>query len=159
MCVCVCVCVVQDPRGRSVGGSKVNCRWTEASSNLRCIKPCWPCGTYCWTPAGTSAASLQSLFSVFWKQTRNASEHLQDLSCAWVQDSDSSVFGRDGQPAAIAVEADRQQQRVRRVAVVDGHQNHSDRVPEHRACLGHIPEEDLKRDKVRVFLPGEFIWA
>lgn len=95
----------------------------------------------------------------FWKQTRNASEHLQDLSCAWVQDSDSSVFGRDRQPAAISVEADRQQQRVRRVAVVDGHQNHSDRVPEHCACLGHIPEEDLKRDNVRAFLLGEFIWT
>lgn len=80
--------------------------------------------------------------------------HLENLSRPRVQDSNPPVFGRDRQPAAVAVEADGQQQRVGRVAVVDGHQNHPDRVPEHRTYLGHVPEEDLgtKRDKVR----GEF---
>lgn len=150
---CISMRVLLGPRGRSVCGSRVSCRWTEASSVLRCIKPYWPCGTYCWTPAGTSVTSVPSTPS---DKMNTSQTHLENRSCPRVQDSNPSVFGRDRQPAAITVEADRQQQCVRRVAVVDGHQDHPDRVPEHRTHLGHIPEEDLGRKDTK---SGLFCWV
>uniref|UniRef100_A0AAX7VIU8 Acidic leucine-rich nuclear phosphoprotein 32 family member n=1 Tax=Astatotilapia calliptera TaxID=8154 RepID=A0AAX7VIU8_ASTCA len=32
----------EGPTGRSAGGSKMSCQWTEATSTPRCIKLCWP---------------------------------------------------------------------------------------------------------------------
>lgn len=62
----------------------------------------------------------------------NASEqHLENLSSPWVQDSDPSVSGGDGQPAAVAIEADGEEQCLGRVAVLDGHQDHSGRTSDH----------------------------
>lgn len=83
--------------------------------------------------------------------------HLEDSSRPWVQDSNPSVLGRDCQPAAVAVEADGRQQRLRRVAVVDRRQNHPNRVPEHYTYLGNIPEEDLgQKEGEAELLLGEF---
>lgn len=98
---------------------------------------------------GNASTRFTSCFHTIRQNDRFTNTNLEDLSCPRVQDSNPSVFGRDRQPAAVAVEADRQQQRVGRVAVVDGHQNHPDWVPEHRTHLGHVPEEDLetKRDQ------------
>lgn len=78
---------------------------------------------------------------------RNASEqHLEDLSGPRVQNSDSSVFGGDGQPAAVAIEADGEEQGLGRVAVLDGRQDHSGRTSDHRLGPGHVPEEDLDQE-------------
>ena len=73
----------------------------------------------------------------------SAAGHLEDPSAAWVQDPKTPVLGGRGQPAAVSTEADGQQQRLGRVALVDGPQQHPDRTPEKGARLGHVPQEHL----------------
>lgn len=68
-------------------------------------------------------------------QDRRSEAHLEDRPGPRVQDPDPSVLGGDHQPAAISVEADGQQQRLRWIAVVDGPQNHPDRTSEHGTHL------------------------
>lgn len=71
---------------------------------------------------------------------------LKDLPLPWVENPDPSVPARHGQPAAVAAEADRQQQRLSWVALQHRSQDHPDRRPDHRAGLGHVPEENLEQE-------------
>lgn len=70
--------------------------------------------------------------------------HLEDAPAARVQDPDPPVPAGGRQPAAVGAEADGQQQRLGRVALVDGPQKHPHRTPQDGAGLGHVPEEHLR---------------
>lgn len=78
------------------------------------------------------------------RRHRSSEGHLEDLPAPRVQDPNPPVPGGDHQPAAVGAEADGQQQRLGRVALVDGPQKHPDWTPENSPRLGHVPEEHLR---------------